>query len=88
MSQAGDVDVKEDISISDNEVGIRPVINEEVDIVKNIESFDYNCCCYCTDEFPSAEIRDKHEFHCPMGPQLTVRLLIANLNESQSRARS
>ncbi|VEN57534.1 unnamed protein product [Callosobruchus maculatus] len=36
------------------------------------DCIDNNSCCYCTEEFASAEIRDKHKVQCHMGPQLFV----------------
>nr|CAI5821303.1 unnamed protein product [Callosobruchus analis] len=50
----------------------------------DIESIDYNCCCYCAEEFATAGFRDKHELQCHLGPQLVVRLSTAEFQDTSS----
>nr|CAI5848661.1 unnamed protein product [Callosobruchus analis] len=50
--------------------------------IKIEDDVDYNCCCYCAEQFKSAELRDKHEVQCHMGPQLQVLLPIAEFQNA------
>nr|CAI5836154.1 unnamed protein product [Callosobruchus analis] len=72
-------EVKEE-TVIDN--GIGSIKYEEIKFkTEEATDYDFKCCCYCAEEFDTAQIRDRHEVQCQMGPQLIIRLSTAKLKD-------